>query len=94
MFDTPSLNIPSCNFCLNSNFVILNQTSELNASGLPGTDHAVQKARNGVEFSEKGDDGLPGFPGQDGGKVLIKVKKIIQKDRLKVVTKGGKGGKG
>jgi hypothetical protein len=63
-------------------------------SGKNGEEHFEKKAKSGSDFSENGVDGLNGNPGQNSGNVIIKAKKIIQKELLNVITNGGNGARG
>ena len=53
-----------------------------------------ERAEDGVGYLAKGNNGLPGQPGFNGGKFMVFTENIVNHNFLNIILAGGKGGSG
>ena len=63
---------------------------DLSCDRIPDYPDGIKKAEKG----SPGMDGKPGLPGYNGGNLLVSADEILNKNRLRFISEGGKGGPG
>ena len=67
---------------------------DLSCANVPGYPNGRVRAHDGHRFDADGSDGEPGLPGYNGGSLYILAESIVNNDKLKFISRGGKGGPG